>query len=197
MTPTSTTSIRGPRRRRVGLGQAGPLVVILIAVALLAVAFFLAACGGGGGSSDAAQSSSQGSSAQSSGIKFASCVRSHGVPNFPDSAVSTNGSGGVSFDVPKGIDPNSTQFKSAMQACRQYLPKGGTGGSGGANTSKMLKFVNCMHTHGVPNFPEPKANGGLKITTGSGIDPNSPQFKSAMQSCRSLLPGGGSGGQVG
>jgi hypothetical protein len=57
----------------------------------------------------------------------------------------------------------------------------------------MLKFVACMRSHGVPDFPDPQ--GGRLLIGGGKVDPNSPQFKSAMQACRTLLPGGAAGGQ--
>ena len=52
-----------------------------------------------------------------------------------------------------------------------------------------LKFSACMRTHGVTNFPDPSAGGGIKINVGSGINPFSPAFKVAQTACRKLLPG--------
>jgi hypothetical protein len=49
-----------------------------------------------------------------------------------------------------------------------------------------------MRSHGLANFPDPQTSGngiGLTIGKNSGIDPNSPQFKSAQHACQSLLPG--------
>ncbi len=48
-----------------------------------------------------------------------------------------------------------------------------------------------MRSHGVPEFPDPAAGGGIKLTPGSGIDPRSPAFQSAQLSCKKDLPGGG------
>jgi hypothetical protein len=50
-----------------------------------------------------------------------------------------------------------------------------------------------MRSHGVSNFPDPKEVGGSIQISGSrsGINPQSPLFRSAQQSCRHLLPGGG------
>jgi hypothetical protein len=51
-----------------------------------------------------------------------------------------------------------------------------------------------MRSHGVPNFPDPKAGGGgVQITPSSGINPFSPAFKAAQSQCAKLLPGGGPG----
>lgn len=52
-----------------------------------------------------------------------------------------------------------------------------------------------MRSHGVPNFPDPSAGGGIHISAGSGINPVSPSFKAAQQDCQKLLPGGGPGNQ--
>jgi hypothetical protein len=58
-----------------------------------------------------------------------------------------------------------------------------------------LKFAECMRSHGVPNFPDPSAGGGIHITAGSGLNPFSPSFKSAQTACAKLLPGSGPGNQ--
>jgi hypothetical protein len=57
--------------------------------------------------------------------------------------------------------------------------------------SAFLAFSVCMRSHGVPKFPDPGSSGGIHLTLGSGIDPQSPAFQSAQQHCRKLLPGGG------
>jgi hypothetical protein len=43
-----------------------------------------------------------------------------------------------------------------------------------------------MRSHGVPNFPDPRPNGGVVIP--SNIDPNSPAFVSAQKACNKLVP---------
>jgi hypothetical protein len=63
--------------------------------------------------------------------------------------------------------------------------------SGGAGASAGIKFADCMRSHGVANFPDPGAGGGIQITAGSGIDRQSPAFRSAQTACAKLLPGGG------
>ena len=51
-----------------------------------------------------------------------------------------------------------------------------------------MKLSACMRSNGVPNFPDPNAQG---VIQGSGIDPNSPAFQKAMQTCQKLTPNGG------
>jgi hypothetical protein len=60
--------------------------------------------------------------------------------------------------------------------------------------SQALAFVKCMREHGVPNMPDPTSSGGgvqLSFNSSSGINPQSPAFQAAQNSCKHLLPGGG------
>lgn len=162
-----------------------------LAAVLVTAGVLVAACSSGSDPAPSSGASAQPSSANESGIAFAACMRANGVPNFPDSAISDN-NGRLEVNMPSGIDTNSSQFQSAMQTCRKDLPNGGSGNgsSSGSNTQAVIKFANCMRSHGVPNFPEPNAQGQELITGSSGVNPNSPQFQSAMEACQSLLPAG-------
>jgi hypothetical protein len=69
-------------------------------------------------------------------LRFSRCMRAHGVPNFPDPSVKSNGSG-VSVTIRMkagsgGMDPRSPQFQAAQQACSSILPKPGKNASGNA-----------------------------------------------------------------
>ncbi|MGO9659831.1 MAG: hypothetical protein ACLP7F_15940 [Acidimicrobiales bacterium] len=121
-------------------------------------------------------------------------MRSHGVKGFPDSAISTS-SKGVELVVPKGIDPGSSQFRSAMQSCRGLLPGGASsnGSPSASYTQAVLKFAECMRSQGVKSFPEPNPQTDTFIG-GSGIDPNSPIFEAAFAACQKYLPAGAVGG---
>jgi hypothetical protein len=76
----------------------------------------------------------------------------------------------------------------AMIGCGTSSSKSGRSASGGAS---FLAFSECMRSHGVPNFPDPSAAGGIQIAQGSNIDPFSPSFKAARAQCEKLLPSGG------
>jgi hypothetical protein len=67
-------------------------------------------------------------------------------------------------------------------------------GSGSKGAGEVIKFADCMRSHGVPNFPDPSASGGIHISSSSGINLQSPAFQSAQNACSKLLPGGGPGG---
>jgi hypothetical protein len=49
-------------------------------------------------------------------LEFARCMRTHGVPNFPDPTFSTSGSAKTASHLP-GVNPDSPAFKRAVTAC--------------------------------------------------------------------------------
>lgn len=54
---------------------------------------------------------------------WAACIRSHGVPNFPDPK---NKGGALEIDFTgTGINPQSPAFQKAQQACKSKAPGGG------------------------------------------------------------------------
>jgi hypothetical protein len=55
----------------------------------------------------------------SQALRYAACMRAHGVPDFPDP--STSSTGGVSFNLGPNL-VNTPQFGSAAQACRSVDP---------------------------------------------------------------------------
>jgi hypothetical protein len=65
-----------------------------------------------------------------------------------------------------------------------------SGSSPASKTALAEKFAQCMRAHGVPDFPDPSAGGGLAL---SKDIVNSPQFRSASQACQSVVPAGSSG----
>jgi hypothetical protein len=79
--------------------------------------------GGGPGSSSNHQITPQ---EQSQYLKAAACIRSHGVPNFPDPTFS---GGGVHIEH-QGLNESSPAFKAAVRACESLIPGGAHGGSG-------------------------------------------------------------------
>jgi|HubBroStandDraft_4_1064222.scaffolds.fasta_scaffold94196_1 hypothetical protein len=81
--------------------------------------------GGGPGSGPNHQISPQ---EQSQYLKAAACIRTHGIPNFPDPTFS----GGGVHVAHQGLNESSPAFKAAVQACESLIP-GGVHGDRGAS----------------------------------------------------------------
>lgn len=62
--------------------------------------------------------------ARQQSLAFSACMRSHGVPNFPDPQFGSNGQAAIRISPSSGIDPQSSQFQAAQQACRNDTPGG-------------------------------------------------------------------------
>jgi len=157
----------------------------MLATVAAGVALLVAACGGSSSSGP-----SSGVTNQQTAVAYAQCVRSHGVPNFPD----PNSQGEI---IISGQNISQSQLQTARAACKKLLPAGGSGqvpaGQEHAAMSELLKYASCMRAHGIPNFPDPVSNGhGASFPGTTGLDPHSQQFQSAQQACRSLLPTGAS-----
>jgi hypothetical protein len=174
----------GPARRRAGL----------LASAVTGAALVAAACGGSSTTS-AGLPSLQTITAQA--LAYAKCMRSHGVPNFPDPTVQDNARNkGVGFSFarsgPGAIDTSSPAFRSAAKACQRQTGFGQISQAQlHAAMSVLLKFAECMRSHGIANFPDPYENSHQVGFSTTGLDQNSARFKAASKACRPLLPGGG------
>jgi hypothetical protein len=68
----------------------------------------------GGAGPDAAQLQQ----ARALALSYARCVRSHGVPNFPDPGSDSR----IPDPATVGIDQGSPKFEAANQACSKYRP---------------------------------------------------------------------------
>ena len=60
-------------------------------------------------------------------VKFAQCMRSHGI-DIPDPTTSSGGGFGILRQI-SSSERNSPRFKSAMQACSSTLPNRGSRGA--------------------------------------------------------------------
>jgi hypothetical protein len=82
----------------------------------------------------------------------------------------------------------------ALGACGSIGAPSGTvtngANSGRSGPNPALQLARCMRSHGVSNFPDPSAGGGINLD-GTGLNPESPAFRSARQACKSFLPPGG------
>jgi hypothetical protein len=90
---------------------------------------------------------------------------------------------------------------AALAACGSSSPKPSSKATapGSNGHSIKLKFSECMRANGVPDFPDPSANGGSiadpsssfeGIAIPSSINPQAPAFQAAERSCKQVLSGG-------
>src|SRR4030095_7285984 len=91
---------------------------------------------------------------------------------------------------------DSSGAKGAQVGTNGSAKDSGPSNASGADDPRA--YSACMRSHGVPNFPDPDSDGRLKITSGvskngqkTGVDVNSPRFKTARRACQRLLPNGG------
>ncbi len=181
----------------------------VVAATLCTAALTLAAAGCGGSSgtgvarigSTTSKPTARGASPAGDAanpLAYSRCMRSHGVPNFPDP--DSQGriliTSGVSNGKKTGVDVHSTQFTMAQKACQALQPNGGKPSATQQASAQraMLKFAGCMRAHGVPSFPDPKPGQPLTLGQKAGVDVNSPAFKSAEQTCQKLVPDSPLGG---
>jgi hypothetical protein len=115
---------------------------------VIGCALTLAACGRSGAPTTASGTAAAGATPA---LAYVRCLRSHGVPNFPDPAA-----GGRLPNIPNDIDTAAPAFRSAQNACANLAP--GAGGSRAGTPSwmpRLLAVADCMRRHGLQNFPDP------------------------------------------
>jgi hypothetical protein len=62
----------------------------------------------------------------------------------------------------------------------------GTASGESADKTRDFEFAQCMRSHGVSNFPDPTPGGGIDLPP--NVNPDSPAFRSARETCRQYLP---------
>ena len=164
-------------------------------VAVVAFSLLATGCGGGGSPGIASVASSTPAATttttQNGLLAFSQCMRSHGMPNFPDPQRFVGGN--VKLTIHQ-LAPS----QAAMSACSHLLPT--NGGSPSQETAQQqrtkladeLSFARCMRSHGVSRFPDPTAQGELTVemVQAQGIDLHSPTILQAVQACLPASHGG-------
>jgi len=147
-----------------------------VALAVTSCALVLAACGSSGTPPTAT------SDDHALGIKFATCMRDHGVPSFPDPQDP------AAVQIPVALAKNpSPAFTSAMRACKYLLPADTAPVASASQKAAAVKLAQCMREHGVPNYPDPTYQDGHLVPPSiadPAINPASPAFSSASKACQ-------------
>jgi hypothetical protein len=163
----------------------------LMVAAVAALAVLAAGCGGGGRSSTTAATTTveYGKGAAAGALAFARCMRSHGIPGWPDP--DSNGAFDKSKLVQLGVEPSRVRAIEE-RSCHSLFENGGPAQSiTAADKADYLKAAACMRSHGFPAFPDPTfTDGKVDVSVPPGIDQDSPRFKSAAETCTKLIPTG-------
>jgi hypothetical protein len=196
-----TRVIRGPRRAWPPIARTAAAIMATAALALLA-----AACSSGSPSSTGSAGSPDagGSASSPSLVGYSACMRSHGVPNYPD----PDSSGVLPKTDAELLGVSTSEYQAAEQACQHLIPAGAgstqqqehqcmqNSDCPPALVQQMmtgdLKLARCMRSHGVPNFPDP-TNGGsagpVFDITKAGISDaasHTSQFEAKLTACGRL-----------
>ncbi|WP_433793742.1 hypothetical protein [Actinoplanes sp. CA-252034] len=120
-------------------------------------------------------------------LKFSQCMREQGLDWFPD----PQADGRMELALPQGVDPATVD--EAQQACKRFLPNGGEPPKLSAEEiENNRQLAKCMRANGVPNFPDPDADGQLGIDGDKlGTGPGDPAFDAADKACVRYRPNGG------
>ena len=173
-----------------------PIHRCLAAVALALLLALTAACGGNGddgsdlptagdgtaaaGSDDDEPSDEPSINREDAMLKFAECMREHGV-DMPDPGPD----GRVEM---KGTDPEA--MEAAEEACAELreaaMPEDGEGPEISEEQKQaFLDMAQCMRDKGY-DFEDPQFDGGgvlQRMDKDSGIDPEDPTFQADLEDC--------------
>ena|SRR5688572_6779459 len=115
-------------------------------------------------------------------LAYSQCMRDNGYAEFPDPLPD----GGIRFLV----EPvSASRFQAAAAACRDLAPEGLRDEEmTPEDLEALLKLSQCVRENGVPDFPDPNAEGRFDLR-GVSEGPDDPRLKAAMDACSELRQG--------
>jgi hypothetical protein len=172
---------------------------------LVAGLLMLAACGSGNnGTPNATPSTMSDGEILAIGKQLAQCIRDNGVPGLPEPYVEKG-----RLKLPEEqLQQIESQYSDqvidqAMQACKSIVDKlpdgalneGGDDGDerrpGPGDVEAIRKFAQCVRENGIPEFPDPKADGTIPLRgTPLEAEGKSERLGAAFQACRKHWEGG-------
>jgi hypothetical protein len=134
--------------------RTGRAAAVVLATVGLAVLTACASSSPGGTPVAGGHASSPSTNAEKA-VAFSRCVRSHGVPAYPD----PDSSGTIRKETSGQLGVSTSRLQAALDACQHLLPNTGNVDDNPAALqqwwTQMLDFARCMHARGVPNWPDP------------------------------------------
>jgi len=121
--------------------------------------------------------------ARDQAVKFAECIRAHGVSDFPDPNAKNQ------FEY--GVSVSPAVWKQATTACKDLQPPGTLSSKRTPKEqSASLRFAQCIRENGVKDFPDP-VNGEPLVNTYKIPSSNRPGgmtiLNAAMRKCGNVL----------
>jgi hypothetical protein len=179
-------------------------------LAAAGVAILLAGCGSSNPSANTSASASTSASDSTSAsanpspqsfaadaYKHAACMRSHGLPDFPDpQIVNTPTTHQIRQALPLAV-ASSPGFKAAQEACKGIIPgpkneaPAQQASEQRAHAQYLLAFAQCLRAHGIAGFPDPNAQGQLTLAMihAAGVDLQAPSILPAARACVGITHG--------
>jgi hypothetical protein len=164
--------------------------------ALAVLALLGAACSNSSadGSSSGGGGINSNTATRTQAVKFAECMRTNGVNEFPD----PDASGQLTIDGVannSSVDPNSAAFKQALSTCKDLEPSGFTGQKRSPQEqANALRFAQCIRDHGVKDFPDPAPDDPLIDTNripSAAENGGMSILNDAMRQCRDFAAAAG------
>jgi hypothetical protein len=170
----------------------------------VAAAFGLAACGGptnsahvvslgtsttagDGHGTGSTTTAPKGTNATQLMDQWAACMRTNGDPNQTDPTIDQYGV--INITMPDGISQElSAEAHGTTGPCSRYeldaenVLRAANPVVPPPTQAQLVQYVDCMRTHGVPNYPNSGSNGETNFNA-AGVDPNSPVFQNANKIC--------------
>ena len=159
--------------------------LLVLGSTILAVA--LAGCGSANGSSSGASPTAD---RQDLGVKFARCMRQHGVPMEDPKP-----GGGVTLKLDKATED---KVDAAQKACAEFSPmQAGDPQQRAEDLERLTRMTQCLRRNGIP-VEDPKPGKAFSI---KGLRGNEAKTQAAMKICQKEAgmpdPEGGSSGPAG
>lgn len=175
-------------------------LILSSACAVVTLSLLASGCGGGGSSGVASIGTSTTSStaagattveagSRSGALAFARCMRSHGIPGWPD----PYSNGGFDKSKLRALGVSPARIRSIEERSCNYDFQNGNQGQTitPAEQADYLRAAACMRSHGFPGFPDPTfPNASVRVNIPPAIDQSSSQFRNAATICTRLIPAG-------
>ncbi len=160
-------------------------------VTLAAVLALAAGCSSGRshGTAAASPSGNDEALALSVGREFAQCARQHGKPEFPDPAIQD---GVLAF--PGATKEDQVAVQDACASILQRVPPSMVHHQQVPTAQEMAQlrqFAQCLRQNGIPEWPDPAADGSFPIMgTPLAAEGKSQRWFAARQVCDKFFSGG-------